>query len=451
MRGRIREPGGGIVNIRFLQPQPISHISCCGRPCPSAGRLGQSLILNGLFAILHKTVNEFLFPSGLAIPDAEILIDKALRCTRRANFSDLSFVTPLNLLLQAYAEEADLSLFGRYATQWDLERCLNNLLRLDMAEEENPGIRARPIPQPVFITGMPRSASSFLHTLLSLDPANIVPRCWQLIYPYPLRPYPFGRCVLPLDLRKSRVEMELRLFHWMAPGLEGLHHLSADAPQECTDITAQVFQSIRFENTHRIPSYQAWIDRHGHHDALLFHRRFLQHLDAQTPGRRWILKSPDHVFALNAIRAVYPDARIVFLHRDPLSVVSSCAKLAEQLRRPFTRHLDPMEIGHQVSARLAQATDHMMDAAGRIPHILHLNYREVVADPMTAIGKLYRHCGTELGEIAGQRIAAFLDRAHERSARHYSFAEFGLDAANLRDRFAGYIRHFAVPEEAGGL
>ena len=388
-------------------------------------------------------MHEFVFPAGLAIPDAEILIDNALRRARRAKFSDLAFVRPLNLLLKAYAEEADLSLFGRYATRWDLERCLANLLRLDMAEEESPQILARPIRKPVFITGMPRSASSFLHTLLSLDPANVVPRCWQLIYPYPAR-----RCLLPLDLRKSRVEMELRLFHCMAPGLEGLHHLSADAPQECTDITAQVFQSIRFENTHRVPSYQAWIDSHGHHNALLFHRRFLQHLDAQAPGHRWILKSPDHVFALDAIRTAYPDAEIVFLHRDPLSVVSSCARLAQQLRRPFTNRLDPKEIGRQVSARLVQASDRMMDAADRLPHILHLQYHEVAASPMTAIRKLYRHCGFELGESAGQRMAAFLERRRQRSVRDYSFAEFGLDAATLRERFAGYVRHFAVPEEA---
>jgi hypothetical protein len=395
--------------------------------------------------IFRETVQNFLFPAGLAIPDAEVLIDKALKRTRRANFSDLSFVRPLNILLNAYAEEADLSAFGRYATHFDLERCLTNLLRLDMAEEENPSILARPIRKPIFITGMPRSASTFLHMLLSLDPANIVPRSWQLMYPYRT-----GPSVLPLDLRKARAELELRLFHRMAPGLDGLHHISADAPQECTDITAQVFQSIRFENTHRIPSYQAWIDRHGHHEAFLFHRRFLQHLDAQAPGRHWILKSPDHVFALDAIRAVYPDAEIVFLHRDPVSVTSSCVKLAERLRRPFTNHLDPMEVGRQVSTRLIQAADHMMGAASQLPHILHLHYREVVAGPMAAIRALYRHCGLVLSEIAEQRMTAFLERPHRPSDRRPGLAKFGLDDATLRDRFAGYVRTFDVPEDISG-
>jgi hypothetical protein len=388
----------------------------------------------------RETLQDFAFPAGLGIPGAEILIDKALKRAGRANFSDLSFVRPLNLLLKAYAEEADLSIFGRYAVRYDLERCLTNQLRLDMAEEEDPGITARQIRSPVFITGMPRSATSFLHLVLSQDPANNVPRCWQLIYPYPSR-----HSFLPLDLRKTRVEMELRLFHRMAPGLDGLHHISADAPQECTDITAQVFQSIRFENTHRIPSYQAWIDRHGHYEAFLFHRRFLQHLDAQMPGRRWILKSPDHVFALDAIQAVYPDAKFVFLHRDPVSVVSSCAKLAEQLRRPFTNRLDKMEIGRQVSERLIQAAGHMVDAASRMPHILHLHYREVVANPMAAVRTLYRHCGLDLSDIAGRRMAAFLERPQPLSAQRYDFAEFGFDPGALRERFADYVRYFGVP------
>jgi len=393
--------------------------------------------------LLPESGEEFAFPSGLATPEAEKLITKALRRAGRSNFSDLSFVQPLNRLLKAYAEEADLSFFGRHATLCDLNRCLTNLLRLDAAEEEAPSILSRAIRKPVFITGMPRSASSFLHKLLSLDPANVVPRCWQLLYPYPS-----PSRLLPLDLRKTRVALQLRLFQCVTPGLGRLHHLSADAPQECTDITAQVFQSLRFENTHRIPSYQDWIDRHGHHHAFLFHRRFLQHLEAQTPGRRWILKSPDHVFSLDAIRAVYPDAVIVFLHRDPLSVVSSCARLAEHLRRPFTNHLDPKQVGHQVSARLRQAAGHMMDAAGHLPRILHLHYGQVVVQPIAAVRTLYRHCGFELSAAAERRMTRFLARPHRRSVRTQDFSRFGLDAGNLRDGFAPYVQHFAVPEEA---
>ena len=409
-----------------------------------------AFLVDGLHSLIGSQAfrdakGEFAFPFGLASADAERLIRRALRRAGRRNFSDLSFVQPLNLLLKACAEEANLSFFGRHAARYDLERCLANLLRLDAAEEEDPWITARPIRRPVFITGMPRSASSFLHRMLSLDPGNGVPRCWQTLYPYP------RSRLVPPNLRKLQVATQLRMFRCLTPGLGRLHHLSADAPQECTDITAHIFQSFRFETVYHIPSYHRWIDGQDHHAAFQFHRRFLQHLDAQMPGRRWILKSPDHVFALDAIRTVYPDADIVFLHRDPLKVVASCATLTEGLRRPFTKQLDPREVGRQVSLRQAQAADRMMDAAIRLPRILHLHYREVVEQPMAAIRKLYRHCGLELEASAEQRMKAFLARPRRRAPRVYDLARAGLDAASLRERFAAYVRHFAVPEEASSL
>ena len=123
------------------------------------------------------------------------------------------------------------------------------------------------------------------------------------------------------------------------------------------------------------------------------------------------------------------------------------AELAERLRRPFTNQLDPMEIGRHVSARLVEATANMIDAASHIPHILHLHYQDVVTGPMAAVRKLYRHCGFGLSEIAAQRMAAFLEQPHQRSPRQHDLAEFGLDAGALRECFADYVRHFAVPEK----
>jgi hypothetical protein len=104
-----------------------------------------------------------------------------------------------------------------------------------------------------------------------------------------------------------------------------------------------------------------------------------------------------------------------------------------------------MEIGRQVSERLIQAAGHMVDAASRMPQILHLQYREVVANPMAAVRALYHHCGLELSEIAEQRMVAFLERPRPLSAQRYDFAEFGFDPGALRERFADYVRCFGVP------
>lgn len=388
-----------------------------------------------------------LTPRPLA---ADVLMEAALRRAGRKDFSNRSFVGPLKHLLRAYNEEADLSVFGNYAARFDVLRCLGNLLDFDAAEDAKPDIVNRRIVRPIFIAGLPRSGTTFLHTLLAQDPANAVPRFWQLIYPYPLR-----TCFANSDCRRTRVARQLNVFRHLSPELDELHPIATDAPQECTDITAQVFQSLRFDTTHRVPSYLRWIDGHGHDEAYRFHRRFLQHLDAQAPGRQWILKCPDHVFALDAIRAVYPDAEIVLLHRDPLSVLASVAKLTELLRRPFSRRVDREEIGREVSSRWAEGADRMVAAASRngANRILHLHYREVVSAPMETVAGLYRHCGLTLSEEAARQMRTYLHRVPRGGygVHRYSLTEFGLDAAHLCDRFARYMDVFGIASGNGCL
>lgn len=382
--------------------------------------------------------NSFLGPL-----DADHLKAAALRRARRRCFSDETFYLPLQKLVSAYENEAELSVFGRLATRFDIMRCLTNLLNLDAAEEVDASITRREIAQPLFITGLPRASTTFLHTLLAQDPANAVPRSWQLIYPFPPRHH-----LLLGDYRRDWVEAQLRFFQFISPGMADLHPLSADAPQECTDITAQVFQSMRFDTTYHIPSYQRWFDKLDQTPAFRFHRRFLQHLDVQSPGKQWVLKSPDHIFSLDAIRTVYPDAKIVFLHRDPLSVVASCAKLTEVLRKPFARTVDPKVVGENVAARLIAQSERMAAADG---NILHLYFRNVTADPLAAAAEVYAHCGRELTSAAKARMQAWLARTQEGKKRHrYDLAEFGLSAAELRERFRPYVQHFAVPVERGG-
>jgi hypothetical protein len=380
------------------------------------------------------------------IPEANQMMAAALAAARRNNFSDYSFVDPLKRLLDSYENEADLSAFGRYAVRFDAMRGLQNILRFDAVEDVKPEILSRPITQPIFITGLPRSGTTFLHTLLAQDPAIAAPLSWQLVYPYPKRGRVFGK-----DLRRTWTSLQFKFMELLSPELYDLHPLSADAPQECTDITAQVFQSLRFDSTYRVPSYQRWLENHGHAGAYRFHRRFLQHLDAQNPGRHWVLKSPDHIFALDAIRTVYPDAKIVFLHRDPLSVLASVAKLTEVLRRPFARNVDQKEIGQQVCLSWVDGAERMIATKATSTADLHLHYKDVVASPMKTVEALYNHCGLALDAEGRVRMEAWLNRAPKgnRLRRSYSLETFGLDEAVLRKQFAGYMDAFGVEPEWG--
>lgn len=380
--------------------------------------------------------------------DADVLVDRALKRAGRKEFSDPSFLGPLRRLLNACDDEASLNAFGRYALRMDVTRGLTNLLRFDVAEEESPEIRERRLERPVFIMGLPRSGTTFLHTLLAQDTKNAAPRAWQLIHPYPSR-----RRFLWPDLRQAEVSIHLQIFRFLTPELDDLHPLSADTPQECSDITAQVFQSLRFDAIYRIPSYQSWIAKHGHDAAYRFHRRFLAHLDAQMPGRHWVLKCPDHVFALDAIKLAYPDARLVFVHRDPVSVMASVVKLNEVLRRPFARKIDREEIGADVGAYWSDGASRMIAAAeAGSDDILHLHYRDIVSSPMTAVYRLYRHCGRALTDDARAHMLAWLAArpASEDRQSRYKLSDFGLDAVSLRARFARYMEAFDIQPERRG-
>jgi Sulfotransferase family len=372
------------------------------------------------------------------------LLESALKRGRRRDFADRSFIHPFEYLLQACNTEADLSALGVRALRIDVLRCLRTQLHFDEIETEWPSVLTRPIQAPVFITGMPRSGTTFLHRLILQDPSTIAPRLFQLVYPYASQANP-----LATALRKRWVSLQLALFRMIAPELHRLHPVGVDAPEECTDITAHVFRSLRFDAMYRVPSYNSWLERSGFLDAYRFHRRFLQHLDAQLPGRRWILKSPDHVFALDDIRKVYPDAHLVLVHRDPVRVLASVARLTEVLRRPFTRRIDRVEIGREVSASWMNGAERMSGLSASGDAVLHLGYRQIVSHPLDAVRAVYGHCGLVLTEEAELRMRSWLRTAANvsRPTRNYKLAEFGLDPHALRERFARYTDTFGIEIE----
>jgi hypothetical protein len=379
---------------------------------------------------------------------AEDLLRAAGRRAGTDDFGDMAFLDPLQLLLDACVEEASLSVVGRLALRWDTMRFLNNLLQLRAAERRVPAIACQPIERPIFITGLPRSGTTFLHRLMMADRYNRAPLVWQTVYPYP----PDGP-----DRRVARVEQQLRTFERLAPDFHGLHPLFATSPQECSEITAHSFRSLRFDTTHRIPSYRIWLDAAGHVPAYQFHKRFLQHLQYQnavagTGAGRWVLKCPDHVFALEAIRTVYKDARLVFVHRDPVNVLLSVARLTEVLRRPFSRRLDPIEIGRQESARWLDGARRMMDAEARLKlaePICHVHHLDLITDPVATVESVYRHFGLTLSLDAGARLDRMVGQQPDGGyAPHtYRFEDHGLDATVERAKFRDYMVRFGIQPE----
>jgi hypothetical protein len=374
------------------------------------------------------------------------LTELARRRTRLVDFGDHDFEAPLEVLIKSYEEEADLNTFGRMAARWDVERFLSNLLLLRSAEKREPAILQQSIKRPVFITGLPRSGTTFLHELLGRDPSNRIVRCWETIYPYATR---FGRSGDPDD-RRRKVDRQLALFARLAPEIQSLHPIRAESGQECSEITGHVLTSSRFDSTHHVPAYRRWLDMTDQTSAYQFHQRFLRHLQHRKGQGTWILKCPDHVFALGAVRSVYPDARLVYLHRDPVEVLVSVAKLTEVLRRPFARSVDRAGIGRQVSERWAQGARILVDeiAANPAPddRTVHLKFRDFVRNPLGTVAALYERFGLALSpEFVDSIRPAIAEQSNEGPGRHNGRLEdYGLDAQTERRRFRHYISCFGV-------
>lgn len=355
---------------------------------------------------------------------------------------------PLDYFLQACEDEARLSALGRYATRWDVHRLLSNLLRLRAEERQVPVIRDEPVKEPIFITGIPRSGTTFLHRLMAEDEMCQTPRCWQTIFPYPDSSRP-GQP----DTRSQRVEAQLTLFAVLCPEIRSVHPIYSESPQECTDITAHVFQSLRFETSYDVPSYRQWLRRAGHAQAYRFHKTFLQHLQNQGERRRWVLKCPDHVFALESLWQVYPDAWLVFVHRDPLKVIPSVARLTEVLRTPFTRRVDRDRIGRQVVEDWLRGCSIMMDM-DKIPssaaaRTIHLNYTDIVANPLAAIQRIYQRFGLPIGDGVLTRMARYVARKPRGGygRNRYRLTDYGISEGELCERFGPYMAHFGIPSE----
>jgi hypothetical protein len=392
---------------------------------------------------------------ALGLLDRRFAIDDFIRLARRRtgleDFGDVDLGEPLRRFLDSCADDAALGVVGRVATHWDVVRFLSNLLLLRAAERAHPAILGEPIMQPIFITGLPRTGTTFLHRMMLTDQANRAPLVYETIYPCPPSP---GR----RDRRAAQVARQLRTFKLLAPEFHALHPLEATSPQECSEITAHVFRSLRFDTNYHIPSYRAWLesDPVGHVPAYQFHRRFLQHLQHQAGPRarpvRWVLKCPDHLFALGAIRAAYPDARLVFVHRDPVKVLLSVARLTEVVRRPFTRRLDPQEIGGEESLRWQEGTRRMIevgDDAGLPETVCHVHYLDLVSDPVSTVEQLYSHFGMPLASasVRAMEVYAAAQPNGGYGAHAYRFEDHGLDAEAEQKKFRQYMLRFGVTPE----
>jgi hypothetical protein len=377
------------------------------------------------------------------------LLSIAMRRTGFKDFADPLCENALRVLVDACNTEADLSLFGQFTARQHLLDLLENRLRLVSYWRQTTEIQKQRIDRPLFITGMPRSGSTLLHNLLAQDPGNRVPRTWEVMFPLP----PPTREAFDSDPRISKAENRLRWFCWTKPAIVKSHPIGARLPQECIAIKSYSFQSDEFLCMFRIPSYERWLRNQDMAPAYRFHRCFLKHLQWLCQGERWVLKAPDHVHALAALFEIYSDARIIFLHRDPLKVLGSMANLTKLLWGAFGRHIDPCQVGAYEDRTLSDTVLKIMEFQDCHPSLadrfIDVQYLDLVRDPMATVQRIYHRFGLTLSAKAEAYMYAFLrGRSNKRHTKHvYDLADFGLDPNKEMPRLAAYCERFHIERE----
>lgn len=382
--------------------------------------------------------------------DPERLRATARERTGLEDFGDDAHREPYRRLVRAYAAAEHLTLLGRIAARSDLLRLLANRLRLVEDRKRHPEIREEDVGRPWIIASLPRTGTTLLHGLLAQDPANRSPSTWKVMYPSP----PPGAATGDED-RPARVRRELAWFDRLNPRYRVAHPLGPRLPQECMAITTHAFESPRFHRTHFLPSYREWIaGRDGGH-AYRLHRRVLQQLQWRAEGERWVLKNPPHCFWLDALDRVYPDARYVQTHRDPLTVLASMASHNERLRGAFTRGLEPDP--DVLARRWADAMESVMAFRDREEmgdeRFVDVHFSSLLERPLEQVRRIYRRFGAELRPAVEERMRGFLRRhpRHEHGVHRYTTDQFGVDASRHDPLFERYRERFGIEPTAEDL
>ncbi len=380
--------------------------------------------------------------------DEKTLLDKACKRAGLDDFGDTSFLEAFRVLLQAYRTEAEFNFIGRVCVQSDTIRTLDNRLRLVADRRRYPAIADEVIRRPLFITGLPRSGTTFLHALLAQDPDHRAPQVWEVMHPSP----PPETASYAFDRRIATTARELRWIDILMPDFKTVHLIDARLPQECIAITSHDFRSYTFESMYHVPSYRAWHDLQDKRPEYEFHRHFLQHLQWRCPGKRWVLKAPSHLLTLEGLIKVYPDADIILTHRDPLKVLPSCASFTEVLRRAFSDCVDKVSLAQEVRQRWEEGAGlavQYRQIPGLQKQIFDVRYPELVRDPLSMVQRLYEHFDLELTPAAKRAMQQFLgaNPKNKEGVHRYSLEEFGLDPAEERRRFQFYLDFFGLEPE----
>lgn len=375
--------------------------------------------------------------------DADALLEEAADATGLDDFGPSTYREGLDVLIAAAEAEARLSDPGRDQLAAMIRSRLENRLALYDWHRRHPEIGAERVDAPVVVVGLWRTGTTILSYLLAQDPDSRALRRWEAAIPCP----PPGLDPAADAARVARLERQIARQHASMPELAAINLQEADGPTECVLTLSHEFKGQLYDCSLHIPSYYDWNRRTDQRSAYEHHLATLQLLQWKQPGDRWMLKAPSHTLSLDALVAVYPDARLVVSHRDPTVSLASACDFWERQMQSFSDDIDLHALGAHWADIFEDAMSCLIDFHGRHDPrlLLDLPY-ESLRNPMDAVDAIYAAWDLPLSGETRDRMETFLadHRAGKHGAHSYSLERYGLDRATLLERFRPYIDHFDV-------
>ncbi len=361
----------------------------------------------------------------------------AVRSTGLSDFGGSSHEEGFAILCEDMAASMKLTPAGNYMYRQMIKSALTARLIAQSALNEHPQAAGVQITRPLFVTGLPRTGTTALHRLLTADPATQGLELWLTDVPMP-RPPRETWADNPIYVGLNQL---YAAHHDTDAELAGIHFMEAASVEECWRLLQQQGKSLSFTSLADLPRYAQWLWESDWTDAYQRHKQCLQLIGLNDQDKRWVLKNPSHLAALDAIMAVYPDALIVRTHRDPVVALASACSLSAHATKGWSTNFTGATIGRTQLAMLSEEV-HRFDAArSKYPaeQFYDVDYHDLVADPVGTIEGIHGHFGLDFSNAAADAVRADHEasQAGPRAPKHaYALADYGLNEAQVAAAFA---------------
>ena len=342
----------------------------------------------------------------------------------------------LDILIEDYQNHANLSRLGENLVYLGMAKRIKSRSLLENSFDNDSLLD---IKNPIFISGLPRSGTSFLFDLLSQHSALRSPNTWEIFQASSI-----AKNKAHTLIKKIKTSSELFILGRLIPELDRIHPMHHNFPEECQLITAFDLKSISFIYSANLPNYMDLLSKCSFDSSFRLHKMFLNALSINQRETTWLLKDPCHIQHIKEILNVYPSARFVFIHRHPKFSLPSISNLSYNLRKGFSNIEDKRAIGKQMLFFWHKAAEDLLEKRDLIPknQIIDIHFNDLIDDPLKVSETIFEKFSLDLNQEVEVRMNAFITRKKTKVGHTYDVKDFFSSNDEVSNHFSEYISYF---------